>query len=121
MPPEALPLLGMNDALLRLRDLPTARLERLFAEHMDVCSYRLDAWHSALFATRLQAMRRGATAATQGLYLGAYGYVENLRPRAAPIVVDPQTLPESLREDGKPVSSASTTAASCMRRRWRRR
>ncbi|MGL4967678.1 MAG: hypothetical protein ACRC67_41060 [Inquilinus sp.] len=102
LPPEALPLLGINDALLRLRDLPTARLERLFAEHMDICSYRLDAWHSALFATRLHAMRR-AEGGEQGLYLGAYGYVENLRSRAAPIAVDPQTLPESLRETGKPV------------------
>ncbi len=102
LPPEALPLLAMNDALVRLRDLPTARLERLFAEHMDICSYRLDAWHSALFATRLQAMRR-SDGGQHGLYLGAYGYVENLRPRAAPVLVNQQTLPESLREDGRPV------------------
>ncbi len=47
-------------------------------------------------------MRR-AEGGEQGLYLGAYGYVENLRSRAAPIAVDPQTLPESLRETGKPV------------------
>jgi hypothetical protein len=102
VPPEALPLQDINQALTRLRDLPTARLERLFAEHMDICSYRLDAWHSALFATRLRAMRR-TDGGDRGLYLGAYGYVENLRPRAAPIMVDPQTLPESLREEAKPV------------------
>ena len=47
LPSEAEPLLQLNDALGKLRDLPTARLERLFAEHMDICSYRLDAWHSA--------------------------------------------------------------------------
>ena len=102
VPPEAQPLLAMQDALLRLRDLPTARLERLFAEHMDVCGYRLDAWHSALFATRLQAMRRSDGAST-GVYIGAYGYVENLKPRAAPVAVDPLTIPESLREDAAPI------------------
>ena len=102
LPSEAEPLLELNDALGKLRDLPTARLERLFAEHMDTCSYRLDAWHSALFATRLRAMRR-IDGGRQGLYLGAYGCVENLRPRAAPIPVAPEALPESLRENGKPV------------------
>ena len=32
------------DALERLKAQPTARLERAFADHVDCCSYRLDAW-----------------------------------------------------------------------------
>src|SRR6185436_8678408 len=32
------------DALKRLDDASTARLERAFIEHIDCCSYRLDAW-----------------------------------------------------------------------------
>ena len=102
LPSEAEPLLELNDALGKLRDLPTARLERLFAEHMDTCSYRLDAWHSALFATRLRAMRR-IDGGRQGLYLGRLWLRREFRPRAAPIPVAPEALPESLRENGKPV------------------
>src|SRR5262249_17797947 len=102
LPPGVPRLLAMNDPLVRLRDRPRARPERLFAEHTNICTSRLDAWHSALFATRLRAMRQ-SDGGRHGLYLGTYGYIENLRPRAAPVLVDPQTLPESLRENGKPV------------------
>ena len=68
----------MHDAIDALADLPTARLERLLAEHIDLCSYRLDAWITALYAQRLAAMRGDRSA--QGLHLGAFGWVENLRP-----------------------------------------
>lgn len=46
------------EALERLIDTPTARLERLFAEHIDTCSYRLDAWKTGLLALRLEMLRR---------------------------------------------------------------
>ena len=36
---------------------PTAQLERLFAEHIDICSYRLDAWLLGLVSLQLQEMR----------------------------------------------------------------
>ena len=48
------------DAIARLTRVPTARLERVFAEHIDSCSYRLDAWKMGLFALELQRMRSGA-------------------------------------------------------------
>ena len=44
-------------ALRRLQGLPTARLERLFAEHIDLCSYRIDAWLTGLAYQRLLAQR----------------------------------------------------------------
>ena len=44
-------------SLHRLQGLPTARLERLFAEHIDLCSYRLDAWLTGLAYQRVLAHR----------------------------------------------------------------
>lgn len=65
-------------ALAVLAPLPTARLERLFAEHIDLCSYRLDAWRLGVVAQRLESLR---SEQSTGVYLGAYGWLEGLRPR----------------------------------------
>jgi len=48
-PPEAAALAALTEALVALADLPTARLERLLAEHIDVVSSRLDAWQTGQF------------------------------------------------------------------------
>jgi hypothetical protein len=84
-------------ALRRLARLPTAKLERAFAEHIDCCAYRLDAWKMGLLTAQLELMRRPKKRediggdvvrvgprreATSGIYLGAYGWLEPLRPRA---------------------------------------
>ena len=77
--PGAAAFTKQRQAVSVLKDLPTARLERLFAEHLDLCSYRLDAWFNALALERLSRQRRaGATA--QGVYLGAFGLLENVKP-----------------------------------------
>jgi hypothetical protein len=57
--------------------VPTAELERLFTETLDVSSHRLDAWITSLASKRLDAMREREPL---GLHLGAYGWVEDLRP-----------------------------------------
>ena len=88
-------------ALEKLELTPTARLERLMAEHLDSCTYRLDAWLSGLLSYQLASMRyrpRSANAAgeqtpayRQGIYLGAYGWLENVRPknrRLSPVQLD---------------------------------
>jgi hypothetical protein len=71
----------MTPALEELRELgklSTAALERLLAETLDLHATRLDAWVTALYSKRLEAMRaQGAS----GLYVGGYGWVENLSPR----------------------------------------
>jgi hypothetical protein len=74
-------------ALQRLAYVPTARLERLLAEHLDSCHYRLDAWLQGFTDLQLRAMRYGAVLENQaeeerrdGIYLGAYGWLEDLRP-----------------------------------------
>jgi hypothetical protein len=71
-------------ALERLAAQPTARLERAFADHMDCCAYRLDAWLLGLVHYQLAQMRglrdRQDAAPRQGLYLGAYACLEPLQP-----------------------------------------
>ncbi|HEY0366835.1 MAG TPA: hypothetical protein VGC73_10200, partial [Pyrinomonadaceae bacterium] len=75
--PEAKAYRQQRDALSVLRGLPTARLERAFCEHIDLCSYRLDAWFSAVVLARL-AQQRSTSASAQGIYLGAFGILENV-------------------------------------------
>ena len=70
------------DALKHLKGASTARLERAFAEHVDLCTYRLDAWMMSLVNYQLCAMRNisdGKNLQPQkGIYLGAYAWLENL-------------------------------------------
>lgn len=110
---EAFYLNKMRDALNFLSDLPTARLERCFTEHLDTCTYRLDSWQSAMFDVRLEHMRNpppvgvreeGAqTQRSKGIYIGAYAWVEDLKPGAPPIRVR-GGIPEKLMPaDGEPL------------------
>jgi hypothetical protein len=89
---ETSDLRAVIGALEALRDVPTARLERLLAEHVDCCGYRLDAWKTGLAHTRLQELR-GRGDGGGGLYLGAYGWLEDLDPKPAP---EPVTLEPEL-------------------------
>jgi hypothetical protein len=114
---EAAGLADQIDALGVLEQAPTAELERLFAEHVDVLGYRFDAWLLALVSHRLQELRAAApTKGTKdgvtglspeahstsgrgtggGLYLGAYAWVEDLRP--APSRLESVDLPADLEE-----------------------
>ncbi|HXI21642.1 MAG TPA: hypothetical protein VNH46_11175, partial [Gemmatimonadales bacterium] len=72
-------LAGMRQALDTLSGLSTARLERCLTEHLDTCTYRLDAWQTGLFKTRLDRLR-AAEGGKHGGFIGAYGWVENVRP-----------------------------------------
>ena len=74
------PVVGFRDALAALSGATTAELERLLGETLDVASHRLDAWITGLAAKRLEQMR---SARPLGCHIGAYGWVENLRPRPA--------------------------------------
>ena len=93
------------EALERLSQTSTARLERVFAEHLDTVSYRLDAWKTGLIGWQLETMRQqpqrkegdgGADEKTAGLFLGAYGWLEPLRPENK--VLTPAKLPQDLDE-----------------------
>jgi hypothetical protein len=87
-------------ALRTLADLPTARLERLLTEHVDTCTYRLDAWQAAMFSVRLRHQRERRKA---GVFLGAVGWVEDLRPAARVEVPRTQVPPALAPPVGEPV------------------
>lgn len=104
-------------ALDTLSTLPTARLERLFAEHIDTVSYRLDAWKTGVIDLGLQRLRAAQVPANdpsgpgnevpgdvpgaasinrRGIYLGAYGWIEPLRPEGKDL--RPVELPTELAD-----------------------
>jgi hypothetical protein len=92
--------------LEKLERTPTARLERLLAEHLDCCTYRLDAWMCGLVNFQLASMRYVAPAGREGnenavkhrtgIYLGAYGWLEDVRPENK--VLTPVRLTDELDE-----------------------
>ena len=89
-----------NQSIGALATVPTARLERLLAEHIDLCSYRVDAWVTGFYSQRLEAMRD--TQQRPGLYIGCYGWVENLKPDwTSRTAVPVDALPQSLRDKAK--------------------
>lgn len=90
------PHLGeLGAALDRLAELPTAELERLFTETLDSFSHRLDPWLAALVDER----RAGA----QGLQLGAFGWVEDVRPGPPPRLVEEPGEEEEEEADALPL------------------
>jgi hypothetical protein len=85
--PDSLPsgpafseLRAVGAGLKHLEDRPTAVLERLFGETLDVGAHRLDAWITSLASKRLHDLRTGGST---GLCLGGYGWLENLSARRA--------------------------------------
>jgi len=101
---EAAFLTSMKKSLALLADLPTARLERCFMEHLDTCNYRLDAWQTGLFNLRLSQQRQLQNEnRTKGIYLGSFGWVENVRPSAKRKLVTDQ-VPDKLKpKDNHPL------------------
>jgi hypothetical protein len=109
--PAATNVLGEQVAALALlTDASTARLERALVEHLDTVSYRLDAWRLGLVHLQLEAMRAAAEPGgpppeeqppgqlrpPAGLHLGAYGWLEDVRPKPRPLV--PVQLPPDLED-----------------------
>lgn len=87
------------DAIERLTDEPTARLERAFADHIDCCTYRLDPWLLGFVDNRIGNLRGldagGQASPQQGLHLGAYAWLEDLKPddvMRGPIAIDDPAL-----------------------------
>ncbi len=68
----------VKSSLTNLSTQSTAELERLLSECLDLASYRLDAWITSLATRKLKQLR---SEQPEGLYLGGYGYLENLKPR----------------------------------------
>jgi len=86
-------------ALHYLKDAPTARLERVFAEHIDTCSYRLDAWKAGLLHLQMEMMQPANDdgESGHGMYLGAFGWLENVRSENK-VLSSPQ-IPQELQTE----------------------
>src|SRR5215213_2449778 len=117
---EARSLRAQVDALERLKNASTARLERAFAEHIDCCSYRLDAWLTALVKYQLTLMRNiadspnveDAHTVQRGLYLGGYGWLENIRPEnkvLSTVELDDQDLRTAFQRPNDPPLQQDST------------
>ncbi|RQG94173.1 Ig-like domain-containing protein [Natrarchaeobius chitinivorans] len=70
------PFAELIDAFEALEDADPTAVERRVRETVDLASHRYDAWATSLATRRLEGMRETAG---DGLYVGAYGYVENLQ------------------------------------------
>jgi len=92
---ETAGLAGQLAALGVLAEASTAQLERAFAEHLDLCGYRYDAWLLGLVNYQLEQMRTAREGGrSAGIYLGAYAWLEDLRP--SPAQLQPVRLPPAL-------------------------
>ena len=81
-------LASQLSALDVLKDATSGSLERAFVEHLDCLTYRLDAWRMGMQAVQLSHMREESQAgfAKDGIYIGAYGWLENVGPKAQTLV-----------------------------------
>ena len=68
-------------AAARLAAVDPGRLELLLRESLGLASHRLDAWITSIATARLDQLR--ADAVPTGVHLGAWGWLENVRPGAA--------------------------------------
>ncbi|MFM0330093.1 hypothetical protein [Paraburkholderia strydomiana] len=98
----------LRDSLTRLASLPTAELDRLFTETLDLCSHRLDAWLTGVVTAILQRTRLQAPT---GLHVGAYGWVENVRPASPRQPITGIELEAVARLDASRASRMKATTA----------
>lgn len=99
--PQAEVLNKMKEGMDTIALLPTAELDLLTREHFDICSFRLDSWKLGAMNQRLNRMRLNSngTVKNTGTYIGAYGWVENLKKVDREFYAGPE-LPGSLNESG---------------------
>ena len=87
----ALAALGeFRSSLADLKNLDSEALPQLMQGTLDLSAYRLDAWITSVATKRLAAMHVDGP---NGQYVGAYGWVENLKPMPASFVKPVTTLP----------------------------
>ena len=65
------------EGLAAFKTVPSAEVDRLFSETLDLTSHRLDAWLTAYATRRVNEMLPSS-----GCYFGGYAFVENVRPVA---------------------------------------
>ena len=93
--PEAAVLDELRASLKHLETLPIEELSRQFSGCLDLFAYRLDAWITSLATSRINELRQKQP---EGLALGGFGWVEDVRPSPRPRVPTPPP-----GEDGAPL------------------
>ncbi|HET6315612.1 MAG TPA: hypothetical protein VFG86_04070, partial [Chloroflexota bacterium] len=78
--PDAVEVGELRASLAGLANRKVSALEDLLVGTLDLASHRLDAWITSLATRRLGALRAQRPSA---VFFGGYGWVEDLRPRAA--------------------------------------
>jgi len=97
----------IRDAFNRLKLCSTAELDRLMREHIDLCSYRLDAWNHGLVNERLWNNRKINTFTRKaGIYLGAYGWLVDVKP-VGKKEMNKQHIPANLTDSTNPTFVSS--------------
>jgi hypothetical protein len=92
-----------------LADLPTAHLERALAEHLDLGTYRLDAWKTAFVQYRLTELRKDRPT---GSFIGAFGWLEDVTPQDKSVPVNgAYEDPDNLGYIHAPTINHATAAA----------
>jgi hypothetical protein len=76
------PFKAFWDSLAALAKMNVTQLDSALRESIDLCSHRLDAWFTSLACQRLDTVRKQA-GNQQTIYLGAYGWVENVQAKSA--------------------------------------
>jgi hypothetical protein len=79
-----------RSSLADLKDLDSEALLQLMQGTLDLSAHRLDAWVTSVATRRLAAMHVDGP---MGQYVGAYGWVENLKPIPASMVKAVSTPP----------------------------
>ncbi len=68
-------------AIKRIENLPTASLDLLLRETLDLASHRMDAWTGGFANQRISEIQARDASST---YIGGFGWVENLHKRFTP-------------------------------------
>jgi hypothetical protein len=84
--PEVAALGAFKQSLAHLEGLDSEALLYLMQGTLDLAAHRLDAWITSFATKRLASMR---ATLPQGVFVGGYGWVENLRPAPAAAAVAP--------------------------------
>jgi hypothetical protein len=85
---------SVRAAISELKTIPTAELEMLLSQNLDMATYRIDTWFNAFVNKRLFDHRKQNPS---GIHLGAYGWVENLKRNDQKNLYDTAKIPEELR------------------------
>jgi hypothetical protein len=88
--PSVTSLGNFRDSLTYLQRLDSESLQYLMQGTLDLSVHRLDAWITSFATKRLASTTADGST---GLYVGGYGWVENLKPAPAPLAVPTTSTP----------------------------